>query len=111
MNTHQQTPIWGGAHKAGLAGLLIVQFAAAYVIGTGRLLTNEEHSLMMPIAITAFIPVALFLAAYASSARFRRFVLAQDMRTLTMIQLWRVVGFAFLALYALPTPWSWIARP
>lgn len=112
MNTRHQTPVWGGAHKAGLAGLLIVWFAAAYVIGTGHLLTNEESSLMAPIAITAFIPVALFLAAYASSARFRRFVLAQDMRTLTMIQLWRVIGFAFLALYAfgaLPGLFAWPA--
>ncbi len=112
MNTHQQTPVWGGAHKAGLAGLLLVQFAAAYVIGTGHLLTNDQQSLMLPIAITAFIPVALFLAAYASSARFRRFVLAQDMRTLTMMQHWRVIGFAFLALYAfgaLPGLFAWPA--
>ena len=55
MNMHQQTPVWSGAHKAGLAGLLLVQFAAAYVIGTGHLLTNDQHSLIMPIAITAFI--------------------------------------------------------
>ena len=112
MNTHQQSPTWGGAHKAGLAGLLLVWFAAVYVIGTGHLLTNDQHSLMMPIAITAFIPVALFLAAYASSAGFRRFVLAQDMRTLTMMQLWRVIGFAFLALYAfgaLPGLFAWPA--
>jgi hypothetical protein len=47
-----------------------------------------------------------------SSARFRRFVLAQDMRTLTMMQLWRVIGFAFLALYAfgaLPGLFAWPA--
>ncbi len=112
MNTHQQTPVWSGAQKIGLAGLLIAWFAAGYVIGTGHLLTNEEQSPMMPIAITAFIPVALFLAAYASSARFHRFVLAQDMRTLTMIQHWRVIGFAFLALYAfgaLPGLFAWPA--
>lgn len=112
MNTHRQTPVWSGAHKAGLAGLLILWFAAAYLIGAGQLLTNDQQSLFAPIAVTAFIPVALFLAAYASSARFRRFVLAQDMRTLTMMQLWRVIGFVFLALYAfgaLPGLFAWPA--
>jgi hypothetical protein len=112
MNTHPQTPVWSGAHKAGLAGLLVIQFAAAYVIGTGHLLTNDQHSLMAPIAMTAFIPVALFLAAYAFRAPFRRFVLAQDIRTLTMMQHWRVIGFAFLALYAfgaLPGLFAWPA--
>ena len=114
MNTHQQTPVWSAAHKAGLAGLLLVQFAAAYVIGTGHLLTNDQHSLFAPIAITAFIPVALFLAAYALSARFRRLVLAQDTRTLTPMHLWRVIGFAFLALYAfgaLPGLFAWRCFP
>ena len=63
MNTQTQTPVWGGAHKAGLAGLLVLQFAAATVIGTGHLLTNEEASLFLPIGITVAVPVALFLAA------------------------------------------------
>ena len=112
MNTHKQTPAWSGAQKAALAGLLLVQFAAAYVIGTGHLLTNDASSLIAPIAVTAIIPVALFLAAYALSPRFRGFVLSQDLRTLTMMQHWRVIGFTFLALYAfdaLPGLFAWPA--
>jgi hypothetical protein len=92
--------------------LLLVWFAAAYAIGTGHLLANDQNSLFAPIAITAFIPVALFLAAYVLSARFRGFVLSQDIRTLTMMQHWRVLGFAFLALYAfdaLPALFAWPA--
>jgi len=110
MNTQLPTPVWRGAHKAGLAILLLVQFAAAYVIGTGHLLTNDQSGVFAPIAITAFIPVALFLATYALSTRFRRFVLAQDLRTLTMMQHWRVIGFVFLPLYAfgvLPGLFAW----
>ncbi len=107
-----QTPVWGRSRKAALAGFLLVQFAAAYFIGAGRWLTNDGHYLVAPIAVTAAFPVVLFLAAYAVSTRFRGFVLAQDIRTLTMMQHWRVVGFAFLPLYAfgvLPGLFAWPA--
>ena len=106
------TPAWSGAAKAGVAALLLAQFAAAYVIGAGQLLTNGQSSLFAPIAITAVIPVVLFVLAYALSRRFRDFVLSQDLRRLTMLQHWRVVGFAFLPLYAfdiLPGIFAWPA--
>lgn len=112
MNTHQQTAEWSGAQKAGLAGLLLVLFAATYVIGTEHLLVNDQNSVFAPIAISVVIPVAVFLAAYGLSARFRGFVLAQDIRRLTMLQHWRVVGFVFLPLYAfdvLPGLFAWPA--
>ena len=100
MNAHQQPVVWSPVHKAALAGLLLVQFAAAYVIGTEHLLTNDQLSVIPPIALPALIPAALFLSVYARSARFRSFVLGQNMRTLIVMQNWRVVGFAFLAVYA-----------
>ena len=100
MNAHQQPAVWSPVHKAALAGLLLVQFAAAYVIVSEHLLTNDQLSLIPPIAIPALIPAALFLSVYALSARFRGFVLGQNMRTLTVMQNWRVIGFAFLAVYA-----------
>ncbi len=112
MNSHQQTAEWSGAQKAWLAGLLLVQFAAAYVIGTEHLLVNDKNSVFAPIAISVVVPVAAFLAAYGLSARFRGFVLAQDIRRLTMLQHWRVVGFVFLPLYAfdvLPGLFAWPA--
>ena len=72
---------------------------ASSPIGTGHILTNDGASLMAPIAVTAFVPVAAFIGLYAGSAAFRRFVLAQDIETLTMLQHWRIIGFAFLPLY------------
>lgn len=93
-------------------GLLLIQFTAAYVIGSGHLLTSNANSLLPPIAITAIIPVVGFLAAYNLIPAFRAFILAQDIRTLTMLQLWRVVGFVFLPLYAfgvLPGLFAWPA--
>ena len=50
--------------------------------------------------------------AYATSERFKAFVLAQDLRLLTAFQLWRVIGFTFLTLYAfgvLPGLFAWPA--
>ncbi len=112
MTTSTHKPLWTGTRKAALAGLLAVQFTAAYIIGAGGLLTNTTYSVFPPIALTAFIPVGLFFTAYALSGRFRDFVLAQDLRTLTLTQLWRVIGFTFLTLYAfnvLPGFFAWPA--
>ena len=112
MKTQIQTPVWGRSQKAALAGILLVQSAAAYFIGAGNWLTNDGLYSVPPIGVTAAFPVVLFLAAYALSTRFRGFVLSQDIRTLTMMQHWRVVGFAFLPLYAfgvLPGLFAWPA--
>ena len=90
----------------------MAQFAAAYYVGTSHLLANDNQLPVPPIAITVVVPVTGFLAAYFLSARFREFVFAQDVRTLTMMQLWRVIGFTFLTLYSfgiLPGLFAWPA--
>ena len=100
MNIAEQQHVWSNTHRFGLATVLAIQLAIAYVIGAGGLLANTQASVIPPIAMTVVIPVALFLAAYVLSARFRDFVLAQDIRTLTMMQHWRVIGSVFLVLYS-----------
>lgn len=112
MTIETTTPLWTGPRKAILAALMTIQLAIAIVIGTGGFLTNDMLSVIPPIAITATAPVILFLLAYAFMPGFRAFVLAQDLRKLTMIQHWRVLGFAFLLLYAhgvLPGLFAWPA--
>jgi len=109
MTTHPST---NSKIAIALAVAAIIQFAAAYFIGAGNLLTNDRQLPFPPIAITAIIPVAAFLLAYAMSSRFAAFVLSLDIRTLTMLQHWRVVGFVFLPLYAysvLPGLFAWPA--
>jgi len=100
MNQEVDTLVWTTSRK--LAGLviLVIWFAAAYVIGTEQLLVNVSASPLAPIALTAVIPVALFIGLYAAIPQFRQFVLAQDIETLTLLQTWRVVGLGFLMLYA-----------
>ena len=112
MNETKPKFVWKMGHKLALTSILAIQFAIAYAIGTGGLLTNTQLTIMPPIAATVLIPVVLFLLAYALLARFREFVLAQDIRTLTALQLWRVIGFTFLALYSfsvLPGLFAWPA--
>ena len=52
MNNHSAPSVWRNSHKIGLVGLLLAQFAIAYVVGTKHLLTNDSLSLFLPIGIT-----------------------------------------------------------
>jgi hypothetical protein len=94
-------PLWTTRRKAILGGLLAIQFAVAYLVGTQHLLVNTSGGFFAPIVLTVVVPVLTFLGAFALAPKFRSFVLAQNPRTLTLIQLWRVMGFGFLTLYAI----------
>ncbi len=112
MTTITQASPWTSRAITIVTTLLLVQFAVAYVVGTGHLLTNDQQSMFPPIAITVALPVSAFLIAYMISGRFRDFMLAQDIEILTMLQHWRVLGFGFLTLYfydVLPGLFAWPA--
>ena len=112
MTAQNNVQTWTKGRLAGVSGLLAVWFAAAYVIGTGHYLTNDQNSFFAPVALAVAVPVAAFLSFYWLSANFRNFILSLDIRTLTMIQHWRVIGFGFLPLYAfgvLPGLFAWPA--
>ncbi len=55
----------------------------------------------IPLGLAAVVPVAVFLASYLASARFREFVFSLDLRALTVAQTWRVAGIVFVVLYFL----------
>lgn len=66
----------------------------------------------LPLVIAALTPVAVFFILYAQVPAFRAFVLGLDLRTLVIVQSWRVIGSVFLALYAydvLPGLFAWPA--
>lgn len=112
MTKTEQSVAWTNREKTLVAGFVVIWFATAAFIGSQHLLVNIGGDLIPPIALTAVVPVAIFLALYLMAGGFRRFVLAQDIETLTMLQHWRVVGFAFLPLYfygALPGIFAWPA--
>ncbi len=63
-----------------------------------------------PFALTMIVPPILFGLAYRTIPAFRAFVLAADLRFVTMTQAWRIVGFYFLALLGigqLPGSFAW----
>jgi len=66
----------------------------------------------LPILIAIVAPLALFALLYWGSLAFQRLVLGIDLRFLTVMQSWRVIGVMFLAFYAfglLPGLFAWPA--
>jgi len=112
MTIPRNQPIWTPRAKVTTAGVLALWAGLAYAIGSTGALYTESTTPFRPIALSAIVPVAIFFTVYATSDRFRAFVLAQDIKTLTTLQIWRVVGFSFLLLYAhgvLPGLFAWPA--
>jgi len=107
-----ETKTWQISWTVIVAFLVGAQFIIAYVVGAGQLLKNINASFFAPIAVTAVVPVTVFIAIYLMSKRFREMVWSIDIMLLTMMQAWRVIGFVFLPLYAvglLPGLFSWPA--
>ncbi len=103
---------WSFSAKATLAVVLTVWFTLAAAAGTSGIFTAGPDQVFRPVLISVVVPIAVFLGRSAASPTFRGFVMSQDIRFLTMLQSWRVVGFAFLPLYAfgvLPGLFAWPA--
>ena len=103
---------WHKSTKAMIAIGLAAWFAVAWALGISGVMTANASQPFRPILLSILVPLAAFLVAYFRSERFRSFVLSQDIRVLTMLQHWRVLGFTFLMLYAhdvLPGLFAWPA--
>ncbi len=103
---------WSISAKATLAVVLTVWFALAAAAGTAGIFTAGPDQVFRPVLLSVVVPIAVFLGIFAASPTFRSFVMSWDIRFLTMLQGWRVVGYAFLPLYAfdvLPGLFAWPA--
>ncbi len=111
--TSTQTPTrWSASAKATTVTVLALWAGFAYLVGSTGFVTAPDTQAFRPVVLTAVVPVAIFAVAYGLSARLRRFVHALDIQALTSLQHWRVIGFAFLLLYAfdvLPALFAWAA--
>ncbi|MFQ5765581.1 MAG: hypothetical protein ACE5GT_11680 [Rhodospirillales bacterium] len=73
---------------------------------------SRPGELPLNFFIGAGVPVTAFLMLFSASQAFRGLVLGWDLRLLTMIQAWRVIGFAMVVLFAfgaLPGIFAWPA--
>jgi hypothetical protein len=79
---------------------------------------DSKQRLPIPLGAAALLPVVAYAICYLTWTEFRRFVLAANLRLLTLAQTWRVGGVVFLILhhrgllpgmFALPAGWGDIA--
>ena len=103
-------------HAALTKALTFVAVALWAVVAVAAIHTGfyqpNPGELPLNFFIGVGVPVAVFLGLYAASASFRGMVLSWDLRLLTAIQAWRVIGFAMVVLLAfgiLPGFFAWPA--
>jgi hypothetical protein len=96
----------------GLATLVVAWFLLILVAGSHGVFVSGPSRPPLPLLIAVVGPPALFAVAYRVSRRFRDLALGIDLRLLTAMQTWRVLGGVFLFLYAfalLPGLFAWPA--
>lgn len=96
----------------GVAVVLTVWFLAVLAAGSAGAFQSTPSQPPLPILVALAVPPLLFAVVYRAVPGFRRVVLAIDLRFLTALQAWRVIGIMFLALYAfdlLPGLFAWPA--
>ena len=110
--TTAPTPTCDTGGNALVIVILAAWFAIAVTAGRAGAFEAGPGNPPLPLLVAVVLPPALFAALYGLSARVRAFALGIDLRFLTAVQAWRVVGIMFLVLYAyglLPGFFAWPA--
>jgi hypothetical protein len=95
-----------------IGSVLVAWFLIVLLAGHAGVFDAGSGRPPLAILIAAGGPLIVFAVLYRASAAFQRFVLGIDLRWLTAMQSWRVIGVMFLALYAfglLPGLFAWPA--
>jgi hypothetical protein len=82
------------------AGLIFVWFLSSLAASAFHLFSTSPDQPPLPFGLAVLIPIGIFAVWSAASQPFRQFLLSLDIRALTIVQSWRILGFVFLALYA-----------
>jgi hypothetical protein len=103
----------GAISPALIAGAIVaVWFGATVALGAAEVFVAGPSAPPLPIFAAIAVPPILFAIAYRVSPAVRAFSLGLDIRILTAMQGWRVIGLVFLAFYAfdmLPGVFAWPA--
>jgi hypothetical protein len=95
-----------------LSAALTIWFAAIVTLGAAGAFEASATRPPIGIVLAIVVPPLLFAIIYGLRPGFRAFALGIDLRWLTAIQAWRVIGVMFLAFYAfglLPGLFAWPA--
>ena len=92
--------------------VLVLWAAISTTLGGGGTFETVPGQLPIALLLSLVLPIVVFAIAYARSDGLRRYVLGLDLRWLTAIQGWRVIGGMFLVLMSfnlLPGTFAWPA--
>jgi hypothetical protein len=92
--------------------VLLAWAAISAALSQRGLFTNPPDRPPVMLLFAVLAPPILFGLAYVGSVGFRRYVLGLDLRLLTAIQAWRIIGGMFLVLMSfgmLPGVFGWPA--
>jgi len=95
-----------------LAAILVLWFLLVLAGGYAGAFESGPTRPPLTILLAFLAPPLIFVAVYRVSRDFRDFVLTIDLRLLTAVQSWRVIGVMFLVFYAyglLPGLFAWPA--
>lgn len=93
-------------------GLIAAWFVFSLTASAFYVFRNGPNDPPLALGLAAVVPIGLFALWYGVSTDFRRFILSLNPRALTLVQSWRIVGYAFLILAAygiLPKLFAWPA--
>jgi hypothetical protein len=79
-------------------GLLAAWLVFALVSSALHLYVGAPNTPPIALGLAVVTPIVLFLAWFASSPKFRQFVLSLSPRAVTLVQSMRIAGFVFLVL-------------
>jgi hypothetical protein len=92
--------------------VLFIWAAVSAVLSQEGFFTNSPDQPPIMLLLGVLVPPILFGLAYLGSDGFRSYVLGLDLRLLTAIQAWRIIGGMFLVLMSfgmLPGTFAWPA--
>lgn len=81
------------------AWVALAWLAAMTALATAGVFVPEPYGSPVALGVAAALPPLLAVAAMTGSDRARAWVAGLDLRVLTLLQMWRVAGFAFLPLW------------
>ena len=98
--SHPHPDTASGGSRLFLAATLVLWFALVALAIDAGLTQNAPGQPPLPLIVAVAIPLSIYFLLYRASSAFRNYVLSADLRLLTIVQSWRVVGVLFLGLYA-----------